>query len=153
MELFADLDVSLGETRICVVDEGGRIIRQARAPSEPRALARAIRLKGRRIEHVGLEAGPLSQWLHEALEREGLDISIMLNHGGAPRPSADPAMRVKPHRHDARGLARLVRRGRFERVRVKPLDAQEARALRAPARSCRRRRRRARVAPRPDPSG
>jgi len=54
VEFFVDLDVSLDETHICVVDEGGRIIKEARAPSGPKALAKAIRHEGRRIEHVGL---------------------------------------------------------------------------------------------------
>ena len=38
MEYFAGLDVSLEETAICVVDEEGRIVREARVPSEPEAL-------------------------------------------------------------------------------------------------------------------
>jgi len=42
MEFFVGLDVSLDETHICVVDEGGRIIKETRAASEPDAIARAI---------------------------------------------------------------------------------------------------------------
>jgi transposase len=103
MEFFVGLDVSLDETHICVVDEGGRIIKETCAASEPEAIAKAIRHKGRRIEHVGLEAGNLSQWLYEGL--------------------------VKTDRHDARGIAQLVRLGWFKRVHVKSLDAQETRAL------------------------
>jgi transposase len=38
-------------------------------------------------------------------------------------------MRVKTDRHDARGIAQLVRLGWFKRVHVKSLDAQETRAL------------------------
>lgn len=54
MEFFVGLDVSLDETHICVIDEGGRIIKETRAESEPTAIAKAIRHQGRRIEHVGL---------------------------------------------------------------------------------------------------
>jgi transposase len=71
MEFFVGLDVSLDETHICVVDEGGRIIKETRSLSEPQAIAKAIRHKGRRIEHVGLETGNLSQWLYEGLVKEG----------------------------------------------------------------------------------
>lgn len=71
MEFFVGLDVSLEETHICVVDEGGRIIKEGRALSEPKAIAKAIRHQGRRIEHVGLETGSLSQWLHDGLVDEG----------------------------------------------------------------------------------
>lgn len=34
MTYFAGLDVSLEETSICVVDESGRILKEARAASE-----------------------------------------------------------------------------------------------------------------------
>ena len=126
MEFFVGLDVSLDETHICVVDEGGRIIKETRAASEPDAIAKAIRHKGCRIEHVGLEAGNLSQWLYEGLVKEGFSVSVMeARHVRA----AFAAMRVKTDRHDARGIAQLVRLGWFKRVHVKSLDAQETRAL------------------------
>jgi transposase len=38
MRYFAGLDVSLEETAICVVDETGLIMKEARAASEPEAL-------------------------------------------------------------------------------------------------------------------
>ena len=38
MEFFVGLDVSLDETHICVVDEGGRIIKETRSLSEPQAI-------------------------------------------------------------------------------------------------------------------
>ncbi len=126
MEFFVGLDISLDETHICVVDEGGRIIKEARSLSEPQAIAKAIRHKGRRIEHVGLETGNLSQWLYEGLVKEGFSVSVMeARHVRA----AFAAMRVKTDRNDARGLAQLVRLGWFKRVHVKSLDAQETRAL------------------------
>lgn len=126
MEFFVGLDVSLDETHICVVDEGGRIIKETSSLSEPQAIAKAIRHKGRRIEHVGLETGNLSQWLYEGLVKEGFSVSVMeARHVRA----AFAAMRVKTDRNDARGLAQLVRLGWFKRVHVKSLDAQETRAL------------------------
>ena len=63
MECVLGRDVSLEETYTDVVDEGGRIIEETRASSEPKAITKAIRHKGRRIEHVGIEAGNRSQWL------------------------------------------------------------------------------------------
>ena len=38
MDDFAGLDVSLEETAICIVDDEGRIVREAREASEPDAL-------------------------------------------------------------------------------------------------------------------
>ena len=61
MEFFVGLDVSLDEVHLCLIDEGGRIVKEGRCLSEPGAIATAIRHKGRRIEHVGLETGGLSQ--------------------------------------------------------------------------------------------
>lgn len=126
MQFFVGLDVSLDETHLCVVDEGGWIVKEGRCASEPRAIAKAIRHQGRRIEHVGLETGSLSQWLHEGLTREGFSVVVMeARHVRA----ALSAMRVKTDRNDARGIAQLVRLGWFKRVHVKSLDAQETRAL------------------------
>ena len=126
MEFFVGLDVSLDETHICVIDEGGRIIKETRSASEPEAIAKAIRHRGRRIEHVGLETGNLSQWLYEGLVKEGFSVSVMeARHVRA----AFAAMRVKTDRHDARGIAQLVRLGWYKRVHVKSLDAQETRAF------------------------
>jgi transposase len=126
MEFFVGLDVSLDETHFCVVDEGGRIVKEGRCPSDPQALARSIRHKGRKIEHLGLETGGLSQWLYDGLTKEEFSVSVMeARHVRA----AFAAMRVKTDRNDARGIAQLVRLGWFKRVHVKSLDAQETRAL------------------------
>jgi hypothetical protein len=38
MEHFAGLDVSVSETSICIVDEAGRIVREAKVASESNAL-------------------------------------------------------------------------------------------------------------------
>ncbi len=126
MEFFVGLDVSLDETHLCIIDEGGRIVKEGRCASEPGVIARAIRHQGRRSQHVGLETGNLSQWLFNVLTKEGFAVSVMkARHVRA----AFAAMRVKTDRNDARGIAQLVRLGWFKCVHVKSLDAQETRAL------------------------
>ena len=72
MKYFAGLDVSLDETTVCVVDEEGRIVREARVASEPAALVAFLRGLGLALERVGLEACSLSAWLHEGLTAAGL---------------------------------------------------------------------------------
>jgi transposase len=62
MQFFVGIDVSLDSSSICVIDERGVIIKEGKTASEPAAIARFIRHKGRKIEHVGLETGSLSQW-------------------------------------------------------------------------------------------
>jgi transposase len=69
---FAGLDVSLGETAVCVVDEEGRIAKEARVPSEPEALAAFFLGLGLTLERIGLEACSLAAWLHEGLVAAGL---------------------------------------------------------------------------------
>lgn len=126
MQFFAGIDVSLDSSSICVVDERGVIIKEGKADSDPAAIARFIRHRGRKVEHVGLEAGSLSQWLHAGLTEEGFRVTVMeARHVRA----AFAAMRVKTDRNDARGIAQLVRLGWFKAVHVKAPSAQETRVL------------------------
>jgi transposase len=126
MQFFVGIDVSLDSSSICVIDERGVIIKEGKSDSDPEAIARFIRHKGRKIEHVGLETGGLSQWLHAGLTREGFRVTVMeARHVRA----AFAAMRVKTDRNDARGIAQLVRLGWFKTVHVKASSAQEMRAL------------------------
>ena len=60
MKHFAGLDVSLEETAICVVDEAGTMVREARVPSEPEALVAFFQGSGLVMERIGLEACSLS---------------------------------------------------------------------------------------------
>jgi transposase len=76
---------------------------------------------------VGLEAGPLSQWLYFALHDAGLPaVCIETRHSKA----AIAAMSMnKTDRNDARSLAHLVRSGWFKSVHVKSIESQELRTL------------------------
>ena len=67
MEHFAGLDVSVKETSVCIVDDTGKIVREVRVASEPDALLAELRNPAHRFKRIGLEAGPLSQWLLSAL--------------------------------------------------------------------------------------
>ena len=71
MGYFAGLDVSLEETAICIVDDTGRIVREARAASEPDALVAFFKASGT-MERVGLEACSLTAWLHQGLTAAGI---------------------------------------------------------------------------------
>lgn len=126
MEHYAGLDVSLELTSVCIVDALGEIICEAKVPSEPEALIGFLRGRQLAIGRVGLEAGPLSQWLHAALVDAGFETVLLeTRHVKA----ALSAMSVKTDRRDARGIAQLLRTGWFKPVHAKSVSAQEVRAL------------------------
>ena len=74
MEHFAGLDVSVKETSVCIVDDTGKIVREAKIASEPDALLQALSKPGYCFKRIGLEAGPLSQWLFSALAEAVLPV-------------------------------------------------------------------------------
>jgi transposase len=126
MEHFAGIDVSLKDSSVCVVDAAGRIVREAKVASEPEALVAWFRGLGLAVTRIGLEAGPLSQWLHAGLA--GADFEAVLLETRHVK-AALSAMVVKTDRKDARGIAQLLRMGWFRPVHRKSADAQEVRAL------------------------
>ncbi len=80
---------------------------------------------GLALSRVGLEAGPLSQWLYVALREAGLAIELLETRHVH---DAFKAMPVKSDRNDARGIAQLMRLGWFRPVHCKSIAAQELRA-------------------------
>ncbi len=126
MTYFAGIDVSLAESSICVVDSDGKIIREVKVASDPEALARFFREAGFVVSRIGLEAGSLSQWLHEGLTRAGFDVVLLeTRHVKA----ALSAMVVKTDRKDARGIAQLLRMGWLQPVHAKSVGTRDVRAL------------------------
>ena len=77
MEHYAGIDVSLEQSSVCVVDGTGRIIRETKVVSEPEALVRFFHRLGVAVTRIGLEAGPLSQWLHAGLSRAGFEVVLL----------------------------------------------------------------------------
>ncbi|GAB5463257.1 IS110 family RNA-guided transposase [Hoeflea alexandrii] len=126
MKLFVGLDVSLVKTSICVISEYGKIIKEAEAESEPEVLARWLNELDGSIAAIGLEAGPLSQWLHRGLTAAGLDTVLMETR---QVKGALKAMPIKTDRRDAEGIARLLHLGWFRPVHCKSVYAQETRAV------------------------
>src|SRR5256712_7211516 len=126
MDHFAGLDVSVKETSICIVDDAGRIVREVKVASEPEALLAALTSSGYHFKRIGLEAGPLSQWLYSILAEAGLPvICVETRHMRAVLK----AQINKTDRNDARGLAQLMRAGLYRTVHVKTLRSQKLRML------------------------
>ena len=126
MKHFAGLDVSLKETSICIVDETGSVCREMKAPSHPEDLARVLQDPSWRLARIGLEAGPLSQWLFSGLADAGLPVvCIETRHTKAFLK----AQVNKTDRNDARGIAQMMRVNLFRPVHVKTVTSQYRRAL------------------------
>jgi transposase len=69
MNHFAGLDISVKETSVCIVDDTGKIIREVKVASEPEALLAVLKNPAYHFKRIGLEAGPLSQWLALSLKQ------------------------------------------------------------------------------------
>jgi transposase len=126
MDHFAGLDVSVKETSVCIVDDTGKIVREVRVASEPEALLAVLASPAYHFKRIGLEAGPLSQWLFSALSEEDLPvICVETRHMRAVLK----AQVNKTDRNDARGLAQMMRVGLYRPVHVKTLRSQKLRML------------------------
>src|SRR4029453_11647358 len=95
---YAGIDVSLEQSSVCVVDASGKIVREAKVPTEPEVLVRFFGQLGLLVTRIGLEAGPLSQWLHASLTEAGLETVLLETR---QVKAALSAMVVKTDKKDA----------------------------------------------------
>jgi len=126
MDHFAGLDISVKETSVCIVDGTGRIVQEVKVASEPEALLPVLTNPAYHIKRIGLEAGPLSQWLYSTLGESNLPvICVETRHMRAVLK----AQINKTDRNDARGVAQMMRVGLYRPVHVKTLRSQKLRML------------------------
>src|SRR5271166_6019163 len=126
MEYYAGIDVSLEASSLCVVDASGKIVRETKVSSEPEDLIAWFKALPFVLARIGLEAGPLSQWLYAGLKEAGFAVELLETRHVR---DAFKAMPVKTDRNDARGIAQLMRLGWFKPVHCKSAPAQETRAV------------------------
>src|SRR5882724_424186 len=126
MNHCAGIDVSLKYSSVCVVDANGKIVREGTVASEPEALIAWFSELRLEMTRIGLEAGPLSQWLYAAMQKAGLAVELLETRHVH---NAFKIMPVKTDRKDARGIAELMRLGWFRPVHCKSMEAQETRAI------------------------
>ena len=126
IKYYAGLDVSVKETSVCIVDEASNICREAKVTSRSEELVRLLNDPALSLARIGLEAGPLSQWLFSKMAAVGLPaICIETRHTKAFLK----AQVNKSDRNDARGIAQMMRVNLFRPVHVKTLTSQKRRAL------------------------
>lgn len=123
---YAALDVSLRSVAICIIDHDGKVRLERSVPSEVPELVRCLREFGKPIHQVGLEAGTLTQHLTYGLVEAGFDVICM---EARQVNAALSAMRNKTDKHDARGIAQILRAGWYSRVHVKSVESHHTRAL------------------------
>lgn len=127
MKHYARLDVSVKETSVCIVDESGKLCRERKVVSHPEDLVAILNDPTFSLDRIGIEAGPLSQWLFERTGKSWpLVFSIETRH---TRAFLDALQQNKSDRNDARGIAHMMRVGLFKDVHVKTLTSQKRRAL------------------------
>jgi transposase len=123
---FAAIDVSLKLSSVCIVDAAGKVVRETKVETHPEALVKLFKDLGLPLILIGLEAGPLSQWLYAGLTEAGFETVLMETRHVKKALSAST---VKTDRRDARGMAQLLRMGWFRPVHAKSVGSQEVRAL------------------------
>jgi transposase len=126
MDHFAGLDVSVKETSVCIVDDTGKIVREVKVASEPEALLAVLKNPAYHFKRIGLEAGPLSQWLFSALAEAELPVVCVETR---QMRAVLKAQINKTDRNDARGIAQMMRVGLYRPVHVKTLRSQKLRML------------------------
>jgi len=109
MTYYAGIDVSLETSSICVVDQAGSLVREFKVVSDPEALAAALIGLGLVFGRVGLEAGPMSQWLHGGLAAAGLPVVLLETRQLRAATRTMPvALRAVPNSHSTSSGHRKV---------------------------------------------
>ena len=126
MTYYAGLDVSLRSTNICVIDDQGEVVTESKTDAEVADIVTFLDELNIEISQVGLEAGTLTQYLTYGLQFAGFDVVCM---EARQVKAALSAMRNKTDKHDARGIAQLLRSGWYSRVHIKSMESHRVRAL------------------------
>ncbi len=124
MKYYAGLDVSMEESSVCVIDESGAVVAEAKVASEPVAIAGFLAPWSGSLAKVGQEAGGLSPWLHAGLK--GLDLPALCIETRRMKAYAK-ASPVKTDRRDAKLIALALRAGLYRAVHVKSVAAHKLR--------------------------
>jgi len=126
MTYYAGIDVSLRSVNICVVGDDGELVAETKLPSDVQEIIAYLDEFEHGIDIVGLEAGTLAQYLTYGLQSAGFDVVCM---EARQVKAALSAMRNKTDKHDARGIAQLLRCGWYSQVHIKSMQSHHIRML------------------------
>jgi hypothetical protein len=106
---FVGLDVSVKAKSVCVVDDAGKVVLEQKVRTEPADIIALLTSLGATYGRIGIEAGPLSQWLVNALTAAELPVICV---GTRHMKALLTAQQInKTDRNDARGIAQMMRVG------------------------------------------
>ena len=126
MTYYAGIDVSLRTVNICVVDDDGEQVAETKLSSDVQEIIAYLDELECGIDLIGLEAGTLAQYLTYGLQAADFDVVCM---EAQQVKAALSAMRNKTDKHDARGIAQLLRSGWYSQVHVKSMESHHIRML------------------------
>jgi transposase len=126
MELYVGLDISQSMTHLCVVDSKGKRIWEGKCSTSPEAIAETVRKRAPGAELIGMESGALSPYLWHELTGMGLPV-VCIEARHAHKTLSEQLN--KTDKHDARGIAQLVRTKFFKEVKVKSVESHRVRTL------------------------
>ena len=126
MTYYAGLDVSLRTVNLCVIDDQGELVAETKLASDVQDIVAYLDELKLDIESISLEAGTLAQYLTYGLQSAGFEVVCM---EARQVKGALSAMRNKTDKHDARGIAQILRSGWYSRVHVKSMQSHHIRML------------------------
>ena len=126
MTYYAGLDVSLRTVNLCVIDDQGDLVDEAKLSSDVQDIIAHLDCLNLALERIGLEAGALAQYLTYGLQSAGFEVVCM---EARQVKAALSAMRNKTDKHDARGIAQLLRSGWYRPVHIKSMGSHHIRML------------------------
>ena len=126
MTYYAGLDVSLRTVNLCVIDDQGELVAETKLASDVQDIVAYLDELSLDIESISLEAGTLAQYLTYGLQSAGFEVICM---EARQVKGALSAMRNKTDKHDARGIAQILRSGWYSRVHVKSMQSHHIRML------------------------
>lgn len=124
---YAGFDVSLRSVAVCIIDAQGKVCLERSVSSDLDVLIDFLRDFGQPVERIGLESGTLSDHLTRGLGGVGFNVVCM--DAGQISASLSAMSLNKSDRHDARGIANIVRLGWYKRVHMKSMESLRAKAL------------------------
>jgi transposase len=126
MTYYAGIDISLRSVNICVVDDDGECLAESKLSSDVQEIIAYLDELECAIDVVGLEAGTLTQYLTYGLQAADFNVVCM---EAQQVKAALSAMRNKTDKHDARGIAQLLRSGWYRQVHIKSMESHHIRML------------------------